>query len=263
MADLLSYIEKQPLKPTDIRQQHFTHEILDHLEKERLLVLFSQDFTPIDAYRGALETTLKNKFGESFYTIGIPSYVDDQEEYFQEIAECCGLKESVTKLHHWKKAMERRLRSKLQPVMLLITDFEDGNEEYDTQFAKALRSLKIRFAHLYVLFIGRKALANLVYKDGGLSPLYNVEQRFFPEHGLKLGREKIVTQFHSLNGKYRTYLCELLEEEDLGDFTPWSSNVTINELFWRNLLVKHEERMIWRGKLTCQIGREVLKCDHP
>ena len=145
---------------------------------------------------------------------------------------------------------------------MFVRDIENGDEVLDKQFATIVRNLKNEYAHFHALLIGRKALAKLVYGEGVLSPLNNAKELFFPETRQKLGAEKIHQQFQTL-GRQRTQICQLLGKKNLGRFSAWSFNDTINQLFWKNLLVREGNKFAWRGELTKEIAREAFGCDDP
>ena len=145
-------------------------------------------------------------------------------------------------------------------MLLFIEDIEEGNEELDKRFATSLRNLKNKFNHFHAIYVGKKALANLVHGDRHLSPLNNAKELFFPEDAFRLGEDRIVQQFNTL-GRNIKRLCRYLEKDDLGRFSTWSRNDAINELFWKNLLVERDKRFVWRGELTRELGRDVLGCD--
>lgn len=256
MDRLIKDLKNLPKK----QKRDFVKEVIDELERERLLVLFSQDFTSIDGYLEDIKRLLVERFNQQLYLVSVPSFLEDEEEYFGCIAKDSGLSCQSKKANDWYQAMRERLRSNPEPILLLVTDLEDGNEQLDRQLATRLRSLKEEFASFYTICVGRKALAKLVYGEGYLSPLNNAKELFFPEDSKKLSEERIVQQFNSL-GKDLNLLCKYLKREELGRFAPWSYNELIRTLFWKNLLVKKNRKFVWRDELTREIGREVLGCD--
>jgi len=259
LKGLKKEIEKYHPKLIKIENNNFVQDVISSLERERLLVLFSQDFTPIDSYLNQIKELLSTKFNKNFYQISVPSYVEDEEEYFTSIAEDCGFL-TTTKINGWNREIRNRLKSSSKPLLLFVEDIEDGNEELDKRFATSLRNLKNKFNHFHLICVGKKGLANLVHGEGHLSPLNNAKELFFPEDGFILGEEKIVQQFNTL-GKNPKLLCKYLNKDELVLFSTWSRNDTINQLFWRNLLVKRGKRFVWRGERTKELGREVLGCD--
>ena len=153
-----------------------------------------------------------------------------------------------------------RLKESNEPLFLFITDIEDGDEKLDKQFATILRNFKTKYPHFHAVFVGRKELAKLVYGEGSLSPLNTAKELFFPDDGIKLGEQRLTQQFQTF-GKQREQVCKLLQKPSLGRFSAWSYNQTINQLFWKNLLVRKGNRFVWRGEITKAIAKEVLGCD--
>jgi len=259
-GDLKEVIKAMPPKVSKTENSSFLQEVQEGIERDRLVVLFSQDFTNIDAYYQTLKEQMASKFSNEFYVVSIPSYVDDQEEYFSCIANDCNITCEVKKENDWYSAIKEKLKSNSQELLLFVTDLENGNEELDRKFATMLRNLKEKFPHFHALFVGKKELAKLVYGEGDLSPLNTATEMFFPDDGMKLGENRIVQQFQGM-GKNREEVCKLLQKEKVGRFAVWSYNETINKLFWKNLLVRDGRQLVWRGALTKEIARDVLGCE--
>ena len=238
----------------------FVTEVFDTLVNARLVVLFSQDFTNINENQNILKVASQKKFKDGFYHFSVPSFLDDRREYFKVLAKSCGLSEELDNPHAWKVAMQSKLKEEPQRVMLFITDIENGNIEFDKQFAQIVRSLVDDFSNFSTIFIGKKDLASLVYGKGDLSPLNTATELFFPDNELQINEELIERQFIAL-GKYRNDICKYLKKETLGRHKVWSFTECINALFWKNLLVKNGKNFAWRDELTKQIGAEVFECD--
>lgn len=260
MDGLIKNLKMLPKKSSKEQKSNFVKEVMDNLERERLLVLFSQNFTMIDEHLEAIKALVLKKFHQQFYVVSVPSYLEDEKEYFSCIAKDSGLSCQSEKAHDWHRAMRERLSNSHEPLLLLVTDLEEGNEQLDRKLATMLRSLKTEFSHFYTICVGRKALAKLVYGDAHLSPLNNAKELFFPDNNMKLGEEKIAQQFQTM-GKYQKQICKLLQKETVGRYSTWSYNDTINQLFWKNLLVKNGNKFVWRGELTKEIAKDVLGCE--
>ena len=233
------------------------NNLLDELEREKVMVLFSQEFTNIDSYYQAIKKSLKIKFSKNFYKISIPSY-KSEKKYFASIAKSCGITDKIKELQDWKDAMEEKLEND-DEIVLFVTDLEDGNETYNRKFATTIRNLHNEYSNLFVLFIGHKKLASLVFQQGELSPLRSVGSRkFFPSENVTIKDEDIVFEFQV--AKQKEYLCELLSKEKVAHFTEWSADELINHLFWKNLLVRQEKHLVWRSEEIKRLGREILRC---
>jgi hypothetical protein len=238
----------------------FVTEVFDTLNENRLVVLFSQDFTNITDNQNALKAQSKEKFKEGFCHFSVPSFMDDSQEYFKSLATSCGIESTVDNPHSWKVAMQEKLKSSPKRVMLFITDLENGNKELDKQFSLMVRSLVSEYRNFSALFIGKKELAYLVYGESSLSPLNTAKELFFPDTLVEVDDDLVEQQFMSL-GKHRASICQHLKREKLGRHKAWSFNEAINAMFWKNLLVKKGKNFAWRDELTKQIGEEVFECD--
>ena len=247
-------------RETEMDHSTFVQEVAEGLDRERLVVLLSQDFTNIDRIYQHIKAQMQSQFDTAFYLVSVPSYVDDQEEYFSCIARDCKLSCEIRRENDWYRAIQDKLQSSSQALLLFVTDLENGNEELDRKFATMLRNLKERFPHFHALFVGKKALARLVYGESELSPLNTAREIFFPDDGTPLDEQKIVQQFSRLRPD-QAELCQLLQKEQVSRFTTWHYNPTINNLFWKNLLVREGTQLVWRGELTKEIARDILGCE--
>jgi len=258
---------KEPLKIPAIGSTNssydnkFVSNLLNELFYERLIVLFSQDFTDITPYYKEIKKRLKAQFGENFYKISIPSFTKNKKKYFSAIAKSCKIKTKVKELQDWKDAIEKRL-DREEKILLFVTDLENGNEEYNREFTTTLRNLHYEYENITILLIGRKVLASLVYADGELSPLRSVgKQLFFPNSRAKITSQAIVLEFEKAQ-PYKKYLCKLLDKKRVKRFSPWYSDEIINQLFWKNLLIQKGNYLVWRSKEIYKIGYEVLGCNN-
>lgn len=241
------------------KESNFIKEVLRSVQKDRLVVIFSQDFTPIESYIEQLREVIQNRFKDACYMVSIPPYLDDEEEYFSLISQNFHLTKEIKKISDWYIALRERLQSSPRPVLLFITDIENGNPELNRKFATSLRNLKSEFRNFHAICVGRKDLAKLVYAEGHLSPLNTATELFIPEDNLKLDEEKIIQQFHTLY-KYGDILCQYLKKEEICRFSVWTNREVINQLFWKNLLIKRGTQLVWRGEHTKALAKDVLAC---
>ncbi|MEZ5453400.1 MAG: toll/interleukin-1 receptor domain-containing protein [Thiothrix sp.] len=63
----------------------------------------------------------------------------------------------------------------------------------------------------------------------------------------------------------REYICELLEKEQLGRYSPWLIDDVVRGLYWSNLLTVREveprkRQLVWRCELIRRTGRAALGC---
>ncbi len=252
--DLIETIEK--LIP---QKDDFIEEVLGSVYSDRLVVIFSQEFTPIDRYMIELREIIQQRFKDACYMISIPPYLDDEEEYFRRISKEIDTAKSIKRVSDWDSAIREQLNRSIKPVILFVTNIENGDSKLNRKFATILRNLKDEFPNFYAICIGRKDLAKLVYGEGHLSPLNTAKELFVPEQDTILGEDRIVQQFNSLS-KYRDIICRYLQKEDICHFCVWTNSIVIDDLFWRNLLVKRGNRLVWRGEVTKKLAREALAC---
>lgn len=259
---IFNHLENIKKPYVELENTDFVKDVFDGLEQEKLVVLFSQEFSKIDDYYHTIKIKAEKKFEENFYLISIPSFTDNPKRYFQSIAQDCKIENNqVEELQDWKEIMQCKLTESKRDVLLFIIDIEEGNEELDRQFATTIRSLKRDFPHFHALFSGRKSLAKLVYKDGVLSPLNTAKRFFFPDNKLKLDEEQLALQFEMM-GKYRKQLCILLQKDISVRYTPWSYDEVINQLFWKNMLIKNGKKFSWRDELTKDVGLDIFSCEN-
>jgi len=247
-----------PKKIANIEERNFIRKVTMDLEREQLIVLFSQDFTKIDNYYQALKDALKFRFKENFFDIIIPSYINDEKKYFNSLSEGCRFKEYASNSYEWDYQLRNRLKDNKE-ILLFITDLENGSKELDRQFATHIRNLKRDFNNFNAILIGRKSLAELVYGESILSPLNNAKEIFFPNSNLILTEDNIVRQITTLY-KYREVICKLIKKDKLGIYATWSYNKAVNGLFWKNLLIKEGRYFVWRDEKVRAVTKEVFGC---
>ena len=147
-------------------------------------------------------------------------------------------------------------------MVLLISDFENANKERNVELATTLRSLhSVYYSNFFLLFVGRKSLAELTFPERGLSPLKSLgEYLFFPYNALELKSEMIVQAFENLS-KHKVYLCRLLKNKRLRRYAPWVGDELINDLFWKGLVCKENNYLVWGSEEIMALGKEVLDCE--
>jgi len=255
---------KDEIKKLPIRDKYdrdaFLNSVEETLKVDRMLVLLSQTFTHIDNYLHNLKEILQHNFKDRYFEIYIPPFIDSQEAYVSSIAKDTGLGLSSFDFSSFYSSVKKSLKDSKEPLVLFVHHIENGNRDLDKNFATILRNLKNEFLNIYILFVGQKELARLVYGEGVLSPLNSATELFFPEEYSALDEDKIAQQFAYLARRYREQICRLLKKDRLSRYSTWSYDDTINELFWRNLLVKRGRFFAWRDEMTKNIAKEILLC---
>ena len=244
----------------------FVNEVMEDLEKENVVILFSQEFSEIKRYYSPIKEELKRKFKENFYTLSIPSLKNGKKEkkkekkYFTSIAESCDMEESVESLQEWKIAMQKKL-STGEEILLLISDLDNGNEECNLKFASALRSLCYQFNdNLYVVLVGHKELAKLVFQEADLSPLRSIgKYLFFPYDPSPIPYEKVeLIMSQPIILKDNEYLLKLLEKTKVQRFSPWPYEELVNYLSWKGILIDKDGYYVWRTEELRKIIKEIV-----
>jgi len=55
-------------------------------------------------------------------------------------------------------------------------------------------------------------------------------------------------------------LCEWLSQLDVAPVQPYLFEDLLREVYWANLLVKRQNRLMWRGEVVREAGQEILTC---
>lgn len=248
---------RHPLElPTTANQ--FVSDVSQHLESEKVVILFSQEFSKVGKYYRPIKEELKRKFSKHFYSISIPDY-KKEKKYFDFIRKSCGIEKKIESLQEWKIAMQKKLE-KGEEILLLITDFENGRENHNKSFASTLRNLSEQFNdNLYLVFVGHKQLAKLVFQEGDLSPLRSIgKQLFFPYDNTPISHDDIMHILsNSIIEEYKELLCKLLEKTEVERFSAWSYTKLINYLFWKGILIQKDDYIVWRDEEVKKIIKEI------
>ncbi len=261
-SDDLSYVVFRSLilDSFEVNDETFVSDVIDGVDAQNIVVLFSQDYTDIGFHQGQVREVIEKKFCDDFYHFSVPFNGCSKEEYFEELSKNCGISADVLSPHRWKKEMQSKLKDSSR-FLLFVTDLEDGNSEYNRNFAEILRSFKSDYPNIfYAIVIGRKELANLVHGDGDLSPLNTAKELFFPESELDRDDDEIIQQLTSLQ-RYNKQICKYLEKNTLGMASTWSQDEALNQLFWKNLIKKEGRRFVWKSNDVREISRELFQCN--
>jgi hypothetical protein len=123
-------------------------------------------------YINEIKAQAKKQY-RNIYHIALP--IDDvsDEEYFEEIADVFGIRE--TKVNRIRRELVRMVQRSQDEVFVLITDFE--NDRHLDEFAKLMRAVLDRVGErLRVVTIGGEKLANLK-TNMGIHSYFNYFQR--------------------------------------------------------------------------------------
>ena len=265
---LLCSLEKVPSSQNLIQHElilpntsnQFVNEVVQDLELEKVIILFSQKFSNIKQYYRPMKKELKQKFSKQFYELSIPSY-DEEKEYFHFLAKYCGIRKSIESLQDWKTAMQEKL-STGEERLLFITDLENGKEACNQQLASTLRSLSYQFSdNLYIVFVGHESLAKLVFQEQNLSPLQSVgKYRSFPYDSTELSYELLLPILSKpIVDENRELISKLLEKERVERFSYWSYTPIIRYFFWNGILIHKGDYLVWRDEKVKEIVSEICE----
>ena len=259
--ELVQVDEQKELSiPKDVINNPFIENISQKLKRKKLLTLFSQDFTEVSTQQALVKQKMHFLFKENFYHLLIPQSIEDEATYFSFLAENCHLRGSVNSVHTWSRELTKLLEEQsTQELCLYITGIENGNEKLNLEFARSIRGLQDEHSNLYVIFVGRKKLASLVYgKNSKLSPLNSSEKLFFDNAEESIGHDDIRQELESLkaNGESATMY---LDDEVEVNWIYYSESI-LNTLFWRNIMLNVNGKYVWRDEATKEIAKEVFGC---
>ena len=57
-----------------------------------------------------------------------------------------------------------------------------------------------------------------------------------------------------------SHLCDLLNEQNIGRYEPWTNDSLIRRLYWNNLITREGQFLVWRCDFIREIGKELLGC---
>ena len=213
-----------------VYRKRFIEELFDRLTHSPQMVLSREHFNT-GSYINSLKQKAIEVYGEGcVYSIYTPTALTDQsQEYFSTIAKQCGL-EGVDSPASFGLALSQKFVIG-KKILLLISGFENGDDNIRRAFAQNLRELYNHHQNSFDLVIfGGYKLIELRYIDGGLSPLNILEEYLIPEPSLEDWQEIFNTdididrlaQIEERTGKHPklTHYCishsfEELDENDL------------------------------------------------
>ena len=243
----------------DVLNNSFVDEVISLLKSKKLLTLFSQDFSNINTQQALVKQKMQFMYKAHFFHLRVPHKVSDEAIYFRQLSEGCGFLENIQSLNDWSRAVSKYLENNPNKVCFYITNIENGDERINREFASVIRNLQDEFAHCYILFIGRKTLASLVYgKDSKLSPLNTAEKLFFHNAEVSISMAAIRQEFENLKLKLED-LCAFLDDDVEIEWLYYSNSV-LNTLFWKNIMQNKNNKYVWRDEETKLLAKEIFEC---
>ncbi|MBK8454948.1 MAG: CHAT domain-containing protein [Thiofilum sp.] len=153
------------------KQRSFVERIFsDYVELNRPVLILAQEGFQTQHYIQALKDKAKTRF-KVLHVFPPASDQVSEAEYFAYLARQCGLGEGISNSTQWYLALSERLMQGLE-LLLLITGFENGAEQYRRSFAGEVRNLLGAFPHdLHLIMFGGERLAAMKFEQGALSLL--------------------------------------------------------------------------------------------
>jgi len=163
--------------PDEIEPKSTIQIIFKNLSKSNAIpqMLITSASTNRLFYINEIKTQARKQYRD-IYHIALP--IDDvsDEEYFEEIADVFGIRE--TKANRIRRELVRMVNRSRDEVFILITDFE--NDRHLDDFAKLMRAILDKVGdRLRVITIGGEKLANLK-TNMGIHSYFN----YFERHGV-------------------------------------------------------------------------------
>jgi predicted alpha/beta hydrolase family esterase len=243
----------------DVLNNPFVEEVTQRLKKKKLVTLFSQDSTTINEQQALVKQKLQFVYAKNFYHLRIPQNVHDELAYFSFLAKDCDFSKCVERTHEWLQSLSTKLEKREEKLCFYITGIENGDKALNREFAEIIRALQDEYSNFYVLFVGKKRLASLVYgKDSDLSPLNTAEKIFFDNALEHIGEEDIRQIFENLKAKGENP-CAFLDDEVKVNWVYYSDSI-LNTLFWRGIMLKQNGMYVWRYEATKRVAKEVFAC---
>jgi hypothetical protein len=104
----------------------------------------------------------------------------DTAAYFRRLGQQCHIEQDIRESWEWSDALAKRLEGGVN-LFLLVTGFENGDDQARTDLAGELRQLNERYPGLKILMTGGERLAALKYAHGQLSFLNIATELRLPE----------------------------------------------------------------------------------
>jgi len=166
----------------------------------------------------------------------------------------------VTSQSVWSvQTLSKKLEKRGEKLCFYITGIENGDKALNREFATIIRALQDEYSNFYVLFVGNKKLASLVYgKDSELSPLNTAEKIFFDNALEEIAEDDIRQIFENLKAKGENP-CAFLDDEVKVNWVYYSDSI-LNTLFWRGIMLNQNSMYVWRDEATKRVAKEVFEC---
>jgi len=168
-------VAEQALAKTE---QSFVDKVFNTLNTGMPIIILAQADTKTQAYGNALRKQAKELYGlENILHIYPPnSSRADSAAYFGRLAKQCHFDQKIEESWEWSDALREKLEQG-QEIFLLVTGFENGDEDSRVELAGEMRQLHETSNTFHSVIMGSEKLAALKYAQGTLS-LLNIAEEF-------------------------------------------------------------------------------------
>ncbi|MDM8548465.1 toll/interleukin-1 receptor domain-containing protein [Desulfobacterales bacterium HSG2] len=143
----------------------FAEELFELFHTKQAVLLLAQG----DRGQSAVKSSLSEQAGKRFHEENLIRLVlpysprSHKEDYFSVLGRQCGFSESVTSSAGFVSDFEERLKDRGEPLLIMVSGFENSCDEGLRDIAGAFRSLGERCPNLRFLLCGGERLADLFF----------------------------------------------------------------------------------------------------
>lgn len=192
--------EPDNIRPLVASERSIVDSIFNYLDSSIPLMLLAQMDSSTQHYAHAIKQTAQQRYGADKVLHIFPpaSSRADSNACFKRMAKQAGFPVDIEESWEWADLLRDRLAYG-EPLLLLITGFENAPDTVQAELAGELRSLiEEHPLELRLLLIGGKRLAEKKYKDGQMSLLNTLTEMRLPEIGLQDIREIYLQRYPQL-----------------------------------------------------------------
>ncbi|MCP4104851.1 MAG: hypothetical protein GY749_04840 [Desulfobacteraceae bacterium] len=181
--DLQSIDSKISPARESLNEKTFINKLFDMFHTYKAVLLFAQEEREHARVHDNLMAHAETFFGKQRILHIVPPHGSNMnmESYFSMIGEQCRSADTITNHIGFMRLIQNKLDNSTR-LLLLVSRFEQGNEQGGIELAGALRSLNEQYPkNLNILICGGEKLAEMYYCGGSLSLLNHAEVIQWPE----------------------------------------------------------------------------------
>ncbi len=164
-------------------EKSFLDELFERSRTYRVVMLFAQEGREHPEVHNRLMKRARDLFGPDNILRVAPPHAPDLKlvDYFSMLGVQCGAEREIKTAMEFEMVIGDRLR-KGGSLFLLVSRFEQGNEQGGKELAASLRALsELHGRKLTILICGGEKMADMYYCGGPFSLLNNAEVMSWPE----------------------------------------------------------------------------------